>query len=166
MTGAPHPAKTWTIRRGRPDDGTDLLRVHSSAILAAHGRGYSQEQLESWVDGLLAERYGEAMTTGEEDFLVAISGDDTVIGFCSHHDDRVIGLYVDPDWQRLGIASALLSKAESRILQRGHRRCRIEAALPSRSFYGSRGYSQTAEHSYATRGGLSVRVFDMERPLP
>ncbi len=165
MTTFPEAFKSWTIRRGLPTDGPELLRVHSSAILAAQGRGYSQEQLESWVDGLLAERYGEAMTAGKEDFLVAVSGDGTVIGFCSHHDDRVIGLYVDPDWSGRGIGSALLRAAESCIAEQGHRECGLEAALPAVTFYESLGYRRLGERDVTTRGGLFVRVFDMTRHL-
>lgn len=165
MTGTPESAKTWTLRRGRPNDGSDLLRVHRSAILAAQGRGYGQEQLESWVDGLLAERYAEAMTTAEEDFLVAVSGHGSVVGFCSHHDDRVIGLYVDPDWSGRGIGSTLLRAAESRIAEQGHRECGLEAALPAVTFYESLGYRRVGERDVTTRGGLFVRVFDMTRDL-
>ena len=165
MTPSSKTTKSWTIRRGLPTDGAELLRVHSSAILASHGRSYSQEQLESWVDGLLAERYAEAMTNGEEGFLVAISGDGTVIGFCSHHDDRVIGLYVDPDWSGRGIGSTLLRAAESSIAEQGHRECGLEAALPAVTFYESLGYRRVGERDVTTRGGLFVRVFDMTRHL-
>lgn len=153
----------WSVRPGTPEDAEAIASVHHEAILSATNAGYSPAQLESWSAGLEAKLYADAMTVRGERYVVATSSDDRIVGFCSFVRDRVRGLYVAPAWKGRGVGGGLLSAAEAAIRDVGYNTCRLEAALPSVSFYRAHGYRKVAEKDYATRGGLSIRVFDMVR---
>jgi GNAT superfamily N-acetyltransferase len=112
--------------------------------------------------------YVEAMTLGDEAFIVAEGADaagDGVVGFCSWAADEVKGLYVAPGWARAGVGGALLSLAEAAITAAGHRTIRIGATLTGAPFYRAHGYQTVRHKPWRTRGGLVIDTLDMAKTL-
>ncbi len=165
MRGAKRFFPGYRLRRGTPNDGDALLRVHQRAILTLGRRIYSDAQLESWASGNTAERYGAAMIEEEEIFEVAVNRKAGVVAFCSRKDHEVRGLYVDPDWARLGIGRLLLQRAEAAIKAMGHHRVSIGASLVGLPFYESQGYRVLRHRHWKTGGGLFIPAAEMEKQL-
>lgn len=159
MTHPPH----LTLRAGTPEDGQAIRDLHEASIRALGGSAYTPEEVESWIGVLEPHRYGEAMTKGRENFLLAVDGDGGLAGFCSYRADEVIGLYVAPAWARRGVGTMLLSVVEQAIAAAGHARIRIDAALSGRAFYEAHGYRVMAERISKTRGGLEIASVLMEK---
>lgn len=155
----------YRLRPGTPNDGDALLRVHQRAILTLGRRVYSDAQLESWASGNTAERYGAAMRDDAETFEVAVNRKAGIVAFCSRKAHEVRGLYVDPDWARLGIGRLLLQRAEAAIKAMGHHRVSIGASLVGLPFYESQGYRVLRHRHWKTGGGLFIPAAEMEKQL-
>jgi putative acetyltransferase len=155
----------FRIRRGRPADAAALYAVHERAVRVLGRRVYSDSQVESWVHGNSPDYYLRAMRDDGEIFEVAVSRLRGVIGFCSRKDQEVRSLYVDPDWSRLGVGSALLRRAEAMIAAEGHGKVVIGASLVGLPFYELHGYSVVKHRHWRTSGGLMIPAADMEKPV-
>ena len=149
-----------TFRPARPEDGPQLLSLHRRAILTDGVSAYPLEAALSWAHGLTARGYAGAMAAGEQIEVAVI--DARVVGFCGVEDDEIKGLYVDPEFTRRGIAARLTSRALQSIRSAGHARARVAAALSGEPFYAAMGFSRTGERLHATRGGLPIRVLEMQ----
>jgi putative acetyltransferase len=159
-------AACFTIRAGVPEDGAALLSVHRRSILTLGRACYTEKEIRSWAAKLVAEGYGRAMTEGGETFEVALDPLGRVIAFCSRKDEEVMGLYVDPDWARQGVGTALLARAEAAIETAGHSRVLIGASLTGQAFYEVNGYRMFERRIWKTRGGLEIAVLAMEKVFP
>lgn len=141
------------------------MAVHRRSILALGQAAYSEAETESWATGLKPEGYVRMMRERGEVFEVAVSGDGEIVGFCSTVKNKVMGLYVDPDWARQGIASTFLERAEARIAGSGHATVVIDAALSGLNFYLAREYSVEEEKLSESRGGLMLNVAILSKAL-
>jgi GNAT superfamily N-acetyltransferase len=144
-----------------PDDGLTLVRLHRRAILLEGVRAYSPDVARSWAFGLEAEGYARSAARGEN-IEVALSGA-AVVGFCGTRADEVCGLYVDPEFQRMGAGSGLMRRALKRIHAGGHDRARVIAAMSGVPFYEAMGFRTLRGRMRPTRGGVAMRVLEMVR---
>ncbi|SNB60779.1 Putative protein kinase ArgK [Arboricoccus pini] len=151
-------------RRAAPEDGPLLRLLHERAIRVLGRTGYSAAECESWAEGLLDERYGEAMAEGET-FELAFTADGRLAGFCSWRQREILALFVDPDLARTGVASGLVDRAEAAIAAQGFPRIVVGAALSGVPFYEQRGYRVDERHVWTTRGGLPLEVAWMSKDL-
>lgn len=153
------------IRRGRPDDGADIMRVHRRSILLLGRSHYTVAETESWAAGLDPEHYGNVMTRGDEIFDVAVDEDDLVVAFCSRCGSEISALYVDPDWAGHGVGSLLLRRAEAGIALEGHKTLMVKASRNGRPFYEKHGYRVVGVEQWKTRGGLEVDRVEMRKSV-
>jgi hypothetical protein len=72
---------------------------------------------------------------------------------------------VAPGLGRQGIGTALLAAAECAIVNNGHTKVRIGAALSARAFYEAKGYRVVADRVWKSRGGLDMAALVMEKPV-
>ena len=158
-------ADVFRLRAGTPDDGEQILNVHRQAILITARSAYSEQEVESWAAGLVADRYGDQMVRGGEEFQVATKDNGQVIGFCSVINNELMALYVDPDWSGKGVGSSLMSWAEQRIVDAGHASIEIKASLNARSFYEGYGYTVVRQETFKSRGGLEMARLVMGKVL-
>ncbi|WP_340119667.1 GNAT family N-acetyltransferase [Pelagibius sp. 7325] len=155
----------YRIRRGRPADAAGLSAVHERAVRVLGRRVYSDTQIESWVHGNGPARYVEAMRDEGEIFEVAVARLRGIVGFCSLKGEEVRSLYVDPDWTRLRVGSALLARAEALIAEQGHGKVVVGASLAGLPFYEQHGYRVLKHRHWRSHGGLMIPAADMEKPI-
>ncbi|GAB4352077.1 MAG: hypothetical protein Kow00114_00490 [Kiloniellaceae bacterium] len=155
----------YRLRRGRPADAAGLYAVQERAVRVLGRRVYSETQVESWIEGNCPERYVAAMQDEGEIFEVAVARLRGLVGFCALKGEEVRSLYVDPDWARLGVGSALLLRAEALIAAAGHAKVVIGASLAGLPFYEQHGYRVMKHRHWRSRGGLMIPAADMEKRL-
>jgi GNAT superfamily N-acetyltransferase len=148
----------YAIRQATPDDAEAIMAVHVRSILELGVSAYTRAEAESWAARLRPEGYVRIMTEGVEFFEVAVGDAEAIVGFCSVAGNEIMGLYVDPDWARCGIASAFVARAERRIGDAGHDCVVIRAARSGLPFYLARGYAVEHEAEWQTRGGLVLMM--------
>lgn len=98
------------IRHYRSSDLPALAQVYDSAIRHIGPSHYSADQVDAWAgyadDAMIFREWIESAET-----LVATDTEDRCIGFGGlTGGDHVASLFVAPDHQRQGVASALLSQ--------------------------------------------------------
>jgi ribosomal protein S18 acetylase RimI-like enzyme len=101
--------------------------------------------------------------------VVGPSGDPD--GFCIVKDDEVYQLYVSSRSRMAGVASALLSDAESRLREKGVETAWLACAVGNERaarFYESRGWRRVGtmlNHLDPSTGGLELEVWRYEKRL-
>ncbi len=150
-----------TYRPMLPDDGPGMVRLHRRAILLEGVRAYTPDLARSWAYGLDPGAYAECAERGEV-LEVALLGA-AIVGFCGTQDGEISGLYVDPAFQRSGIASGLMRRALKRIYAEGREVAHVTAALGAVPFYEAMGFHALRGRIQETRGGQRLRVLQMGR---
>ena len=152
-----------TFRPITPADGEAILRIHRRAILLDAVRAYSPAMVRSWAHGMNADYAGRAEASGSAIEVAELHG--AVVGFCDVLGHEILGLYVDPGFTRLGIASGLAERAFAHIRAGGHDQAGVVAALSGVGFYEAVGFRPVRGVPHATRGGLVIPVLEMVRDL-
>ena len=128
-----------TIRPAGIDDAASIANVYLrsfDAALPTVRRAHSDDEVRDWVRHVLVPGGG----------VWVAQTDDLVVGMLSLADDWLEQLYVDPDWQRGGIGTLLLSLAKRQA----------PAGLQLRTFQVNR----TAQHFYERHGFQVVERTD------
>lgn len=133
------------IRRAQPGEREALedLQRRASLALAEH-----REQLEANPDAidLPADQVGSA-------FVADIDG--SVAGFAVLLGGELDGLFVDPDYWRQGIGTALVEAAVHEARRQGLT-VQVVASPTAQGFYETCGFRQEGEE--ATRFGPAIRM--------
>jgi putative acetyltransferase len=132
------------IRRFDARDSAAVLPLLKETIFSVNLRDYTKEQCEVWANSFsdieaLKERLEKSLTYIAE-FDGRIVGFGNVNGF-----GEIDLLYVHKNFQRRGIASALLTKLEAEAKSYGLVELTTEASITARPFFESKGYQVEAE---------------------
>lgn len=146
------------LREYCPLDCLALARLFYDTVHTTNARDYTPQQLDAWADG------HPDLAAWNRSFLshytlVAEEGDQ-IIGFGDICRDGYLDrLYVHPDWQRRGVATALCDLLESRC---GSPRFSSYASITALPFFQKRGYQVVEEHQ-AERHGIRLTNFLVEK---
>jgi putative acetyltransferase len=143
---------------------SQLPDIHRAAILAVTDDYYDQTARESWASGLIPEGYKHSADDGEI-FHVAIDENDKPIGFCGYRGYEITALFVTPEHQRKGVATALYHKAIDEMLKGRPEKIILTSSHAAVGFYEKQGFFTLQEREEITRGGEFISVFDMEAPI-
>jgi putative acetyltransferase len=128
-------------------------------------RAHSPEQVEAWATVADADPANWASRRARVETVVAVEGD-RVVGFSDTDEAGYIDmLFVDPDFGRRGIATALLSRVTQRAQELGAPEQTTHASLIARPFFEARGFAFVSELCPA-RQGVSMPSFLLRRALP
>ena len=100
----------------------------------------SAAEAEAWAANLTVA--GMEQKIRELDVWVAQTTD-SIVGWGAIKNDKLEGLYTDPDAAGRGIGSELLRLLEALMRERGITMIRAEASLNAEEFYLRRGYQPT-----------------------
>mgnify|MGYP002797064756 FL=1 len=160
-------ARRAASKAQRPDGGL-CIREYTSADLSAvsalfyetvhsvNAAHYTSRQLDAWAPGR------DALEARKSDFsaqfaLVAVDGD-RIVGFGSIDGSGCLDmLYVDKDFQRRGIATALCDR-----LEEGFGQVTAYASVTARPFFEKRGYAVVRRNT-AVRRGVPLTNFEMRK---
>jgi GNAT superfamily N-acetyltransferase len=78
---------------------------------------------------------------------------------------RIRAYFVDPDFARRGVGSAILRACEDAARAHGFTRAVLGATLTGVPFYARHGYLEQGREEVALPGGQSLTVVHMGRPL-
>lgn len=138
----------FTIRRWTPDDTEELGEVFRRSIREVASRDYRPAQIEAWAAGPpdWSDRMAKRTTSVAEE-------DGRPIGFIQYDPpDHVDLIYVHPERQRRGVATALLAALEAEARSRGVTLLNVEASITSRPFFAARGYEVITPQIVTARG--------------
>lgn len=100
---------TITIRKGHPDDLSELQQLFSDTVSNICRVDYNAKQIEAWISGIENTQRWKNILTNQ---LVLVTHDkEKITGFCTLDKGNYIDLlYVHKDHQRQGIASKLYAE--------------------------------------------------------
>jgi putative acetyltransferase len=130
-----------THRPAKSDEAMRLFELRRRSIIALAPKGISIPQAESWAASLTV--HGMERKVREIEVWVA-ELDGQLAGWGAIRDDRLEGLYVDPEFAGQGIGSGLLAKLEGLIRVRDIGAIRAEVSSNAETFYLRRGYEPVA----------------------
>lgn len=148
------------IRPYAPGDADATIEIFLRAIRDISSKDYSPAQIEAWAQvedrGLWAER-----RISRPAWIAEIVG--KPVGFSDLTRDGCLDMmFVHPEFQRLGIASRLLSRVEEEAQKLGFRRIYTEASRTARPFFERRGFRLITKQIVEKRG-QSLDNFLMEK---
>ena len=115
----------------------DLLHaIRRDAILGVAAEMDLRER-QTWADRRSPTFFADRVAAGHV-VIASVDGDD--IGWGSHADAWVTGLYVRPSGSRRGVGRTLMSRLEREIAERGHTCVRLASSPNAVGFYTTLGY--------------------------
>lgn len=148
------------IRRASPEDLAELRRLYIDTVTTINAKDYTQEQITAWIkpwfepeaptrDG---RTFADKIT--EQYFIVAII-DNVIAGFTSLEDDGYLDfMYVHKDFQRHGVAKALLTELENYANQKGIKELNSIVSKTAFGFFSKYGFEKIREDVVEVRGAV------------
>ena len=162
MSSGPRgPLPPVSIRAYRQADTIDLAGLFRASVHSVPQHDYSSSQARAWASTLIDEvRFGERCAS-KSTWIAEIEG--RIVGFSDLESDGHIDLlYVHPDFQRRGVARALLEHIESTARESSLPRLYTEASITARPVFEARGFHVIAPQT-VTVGGESMINYRMEK---
>ena len=146
-----------TIRSYVPDDCRPLIEVFRESVRRTGLRHYSLEQVLAWApDEIDSVRFG-LRRADRQTWVAEIGG--KAVGFSDLEPDGHIDmLYVHPDFQHRGLASALLRVVESAAGERGLTRLYTESSICARAIFERFGFRVLAAQTVAIGGQILANL--------
>lgn len=151
------------LRAYTPGDCAAMARLFYDTVHAVNARDYTPEQLGAWASGAVDLEAWNRSFSGHDTLLAEADG--VLIGFADMDENGYLDrLYVHKDFQRRGIASALVNALEVRAKNAGVLRFETHASVTARPFFEKRGYRIEAENT-AARKGVALMNYKMVKQL-
>lgn len=135
------------LRRYEPEDAEATLRICRRAISQTAATDYSRGQIEVWLPerdpGGWHRRIRGSEASGAEAYVAELSGQIAGFGTLLPEPEtcRIDLLYVDPDFARQGVATALIHHLLARSRAVGASACTIEASNTLRPLLERLGFT-------------------------
>ena len=176
--------RPWTLRQATHEDAPLLTPLIERSVLTLQVQDYSQSQLES----ALGTVYGVDMALIVDGTYYVVEADGQIVGcggwsrratlFGVHklvRDDsalkpgsdpaRIRAFFIDPDWARCGIASAILNACEAAALAEGFTALSLAATLTGIAFYRRKGFVEINRFDTPLPNGERMALLAMEKTL-
>ena len=150
------------LRRYRTSDCGRMAKLFYETVHSVNAADYTAEQLDAWATGNVDLAAWDKSFLEHFTIVAEEPGDDgkKIVGFgdigSTGYLDR---LYVQKDYQRRGIASAICDELENAV---DAARITTHASITARPFFLKRGYCVVREHQ-VERGGILRTNYVMEK---
>lgn len=155
--------KPITIRQYTASDASALTSLFHSSVREIASRDYTASQIREWAPDRIDEmRFGQKCAS-RPTWVAEVEG--RIAGFSDlEPDGHVDMLYVHPEFQRRGVARALLKHIEEVARATALPRLYTEASITARPVFEAVGF-QTIVPQAATIRGVSMMNYRMEKWL-
>lgn len=154
-----------TLRPIQASDLEKIVTLFKETVHHVNAKDYSSEQLLVWAPKHMHhghERWQSLLSS----IAYLAESDDVIVGFADITEQGYLDrLFVHKDYQRQGIASMLVKKLESIILERGLKKITTEASITAKPFFEQIGYYVIREQNKPREGGVVLTNFLMEKRL-
>lgn len=152
------------IQRYKPSRAAEIADLFYRAVHAIDSSVYSEAQKEVWApEPIDYDRWAERLEKTQP-FIAVI--EDRVVGFIELESDGQIDcMYTLPEFQGLGVASALYAHLVKEAHRQNIKRLRVDASAVASPFFAKRGFTLIRRNELL-RQGVSISNFTMEKPLP
>ncbi len=152
------------IRKYRQGDGKELRSLQIDTIKSINSKDYSPAQINFWLSpkNMDLDNYLKNL---ERNLTYVALIDGIIVGFGDLNENGEIKrLYTHKDYQRKGIASAILSRLEEEAKSRGYEEISLESTISAKRFYESKGFV-CLNKKVETVQGIEHVGFNMKKKL-
>ncbi|OQW39340.1 MAG: hypothetical protein A4C66_11225 [Nitrospira sp. HN-bin3] len=149
------------VREYRAHHLEAVVALFGRSVRQIAGRDYDEQQIAAWAPehpdmDVWADRLGSGTV------LVAEEGE-RMAGFARLDEDGNIDLlYVDPAFERCGVATRLVEKLTEMAKNLGFRRLHADVSVTARPFFEAQGF-EVVEGQSVERRGVVLRNYRMVR---
>lgn len=167
-TSEPTLPTSVALRDAVAADTQGIWRVHVRAIRASAASHYTEDELDAWVERVQPETYLGLLGTRRLVVAESAGTEGTrIVGFGELLPEEAVieAIYVDPDWERRGIGTALARVLEDDVVARGLPWLVSDASLNAIPFYQALGFRQVALDRHELAPGIHIACAVMEKHL-
>lgn len=156
--------KNYNFRKATLADIPELKEMYKATLRAVNSADYTPEEIEDWAScGDNTAHLTDLITNLY--FLVALNENNQIIGFTSIQTDGYLhSMFVHKDYQRMGVASFLLSKAEEYAIENQIKTITSEVSITAKPFFERKGY-QVVEEQKRQANKLCLTNYWMKKEL-
>jgi len=152
-----------TLRAYHERDLDTLIELFRVTVRTIARRDYTEAQVLAWAPDRIDRARWSTRLADSETAITELAG--TIAGFANLADNGLVDLlFVHADYQRRGVASALLRHLEAHGRSLALPRLRTDASLTARPFFEHRGFCLVAAQTVTLRGE-TLTNFRMEKVL-
>jgi putative acetyltransferase len=152
-----------TIRPYQTDDVAGLVALFRTSVRSIGRRDYTDSQVQAWAPDLIDHDAFARRCAAKSTWIAECER--RIAGFSDiEPDGHVDMLYVHPDFQRRGVARALLTHIERLARARGLDRLYTEASITACPVFEAIGFRVIAPQTVIARGE-SMTNYRMEKRL-
>ena len=148
-----------TIRKYKPGDCTAMVKLFYDTVHKINAKDYTKEQLNVWAKESVDLEIWNSSFLNHNTLIAEINGE--IVGFADMDNTGYLDrLYVHKDFQRRGIAAALVNGLEKYAKEAGISRFETYASITARPFFEKQGYTVVAENQII-RDGITLVNYKM-----
>lgn len=156
--------QTYTIRQVSAEDTDELRTLFKDTVMHVNTKDYTAEEAADWAACGDDDAHWHRLMARYR-FMAAVDECSRIVGFTSvGSNGHLHSMFTHKDFQRQGIASALLEAAECHARKYGAARMTSEVSITARPFFERRGYTVTAEQRVKAKN-VYMTNFRMEKSL-
>ncbi|WP_324824202.1 GNAT family N-acetyltransferase [Sinanaerobacter sp. ZZT-01] len=143
------------LRAYRPEDCAFMARLFYDTVHTINARDYTNEQLDAWATGDVdLNEWNHSLL--ENDTLIA-EIDGKIVGFADMEQTGYLNrLYIHKEYQRKGIAAALVNELEQRAKVKGLFNFETDASITAKPFFEKQGYMVKTKQEVIRSGIILV----------
>lgn len=135
----------FSFRTATMNDISELKELFRNTVMTVNRRDYTAEEVADWASCCESDECWEELLATLH-FIVATDADRRIVGFTSIRDDGYLhSMFVHKDFQRHGIATALLRRIEDYASEHGISEITSEVSITARKFFELQGYAVECE---------------------
>jgi putative acetyltransferase len=139
------------IRTYEAVDAANLMRLFQASVRHIASRDYTAAQLRAWAPDIMDEGKFGPRRESKATWVAEVDG--RIAGFSDlEPDGHIDSLYVHPDFQRRGVARALLRHVEETARAMDLRRLYTEASITARPAFEAVGFRVIVPQAITMRG--------------
>ena len=152
------------IRKLVESDLESCVKLFFETVHSVNGKDYTDEQLDAWAPDTVGATDPRVRTILSHIAYVA-EIDKTFVGFGDMTEDGYLDrLFVHHDYQRMGIASAIVEKLEEQALKLGINEITTHSSITAKPFFQSFGYIVCKQQEVDV-DGIKLINFIMKKTL-
>jgi putative acetyltransferase len=154
---------TILIRPYKASDVASVISLFRRSVRGIAARDYDRLQIRAWAPDIIDEEKFGHRRESKATWVAEVEG--RIGGFSDlAPDGHVDSLYVHPDFQRRGVARALLQYVEQEARAIDLRRLYTEASITARPAFEAVGFRVIVPQTITMRGE-AMTVYRMEKQL-
>lgn len=168
-----HKNQEIKLRLGRKGDGRNVAQIRYRAIHEIASNDYPEKILKTWGRSLSKEELAKREENfnkrikQEENIIVVAEIDEKIAGFgeISLQKTELTALYVNPDFKRQGVGTAIAKDLESRAKQSGLKSLTLRSSLTAELFYKRNGFQREKDGTHILATGKEMACVMMKKQI-